>query len=83
MLADRSWSTDEANDTRSPDDGNSWGNRRNIYTATGENNNAGAPQVINVGGTLVVSFMTDEDTQVSQALPDTHLGALLKGHTAA
>lgn len=49
---------------RSPDDGATWQNRRTIYTAEGENNNAGAPQIINVGGTLVVSFMTDEDTQV-------------------
>lgn len=47
----------------SRDDGITWGDRRRVYTPTGSNNNAGAPQVINVGGTLVVSFMTDEDTQ--------------------
>ncbi|KAI9811168.1 MAG: hypothetical protein M1827_005619 [Pycnora praestabilis] len=48
----------------STDDGVTWGDRRNVYTPTGTNNNAGSPQVINVGGTLVVSFMTDEDTQL-------------------
>ncbi|KAI9707319.1 MAG: hypothetical protein M1836_000279 [Candelina mexicana] len=47
----------------SPDNGASWGNRHVVYNPTGSNNNAGSPQVINVGGTLVVSFMTDEDTQ--------------------
>lgn len=47
----------------SEDDGESWGDRRRVYTPTGDNNNAGAPQVVNVGGNLVVSFMTDEDTQ--------------------
>lgn len=47
----------------SNDDGKTWGNRRTVYRATGDNNNAGAPQVVNVGGTLCVSFMTDEDTQ--------------------
>ena len=50
----------------SSDDGKTWGNRRRVYTPTGNGNNAGAPQVINVGGTLVVSFMTDEDTQLGQ-----------------
>ncbi|KAH8802501.1 Sialidase [Xylogone sp. PMI_703] len=48
----------------SSDDGVNWGNRRPVYTPTGTNNNAGAPQVVNVGGTLCVSFMTDEDTQL-------------------
>lgn len=52
------------NSITSSDDGKTWGNRRRVYTATGSNNNAGAPQIINVGGTLVVSFMTDEDTQL-------------------
>lgn len=46
----------------SADDGATWGNRHNVYTPTGTNTNAGAPQVINVGGTLVASFVTDEDT---------------------
>jgi hypothetical protein len=46
----------------SSDGGITWGNRRNVYTPTGSSKNAGAPQVINVGGTLVVSFMTNEDT---------------------
>lgn len=48
---------------RSNDDGNTWGSRKQIYAATGTRNNAGAPQIICVGGTtLVASFMTDEDT---------------------
>ena len=47
----------------SPDDGRTWGGRRRVYTASGEANNAGAPQVISVNGSLVCSFMTDEDTQ--------------------
>ena len=47
----------------SSDDGNTWGNRQTVYLPTGTDNNAGAPQVVNVGGTLCVSFMTDEDTQ--------------------
>jgi BNR repeat-like domain len=50
------------NSVTSSDDGVTWGNRQPVYTATGDNNNAGSPQVANVGGTLVCSFMTDEDT---------------------
>ncbi|KAL1617230.1 hypothetical protein SLS56_011093 [Neofusicoccum ribis] len=43
---------------RSPDDGATWGNRKDVYIpATGS---AAAPQVINVGGTLVVSFQSTE-----------------------
>lgn len=52
------------NSITSPDDGKTWGNRQRVYTPTGTNNNAGAPQVVNVGDTMVVSFMTDEDTQL-------------------
>ncbi|UKZ76834.1 hypothetical protein TrVFT333_004549 [Trichoderma virens FT-333] len=44
----------------SHDDGNSWGERARLYTAH-NGANAGAPQVVNVGGTLVTSFMTNED----------------------
>ncbi|PON21372.1 hypothetical protein TGAM01_v209823 [Trichoderma gamsii] len=44
----------------SHDDGNSWGQRGRLYTAR-NGAGAGAPQVINVGGTLITSFMTDED----------------------
>lgn len=51
------------NSIYSSDDGKTWANRTRVYTPTGTNNNAGSPQVVNVGGTLVVSFMTDEDTQ--------------------
>lgn len=50
------------NSVTSTDDGQTWGNRQNVYTPTGTNNNAGSPQVVNVGGTMCVSFMTDEDT---------------------
>jgi hypothetical protein len=44
----------------SHDDGKSWGQRARLYTAR-NGLNAGAPQVVNVGGTLVTSFMTNED----------------------
>ena len=46
----------------SPDDGKTWGNRHNVYTAEGADGgiSAGAPQVLNVWGALVVSFMTGE-----------------------
>ncbi|UNI21263.1 hypothetical protein JDV02_007268 [Purpureocillium takamizusanense] len=40
-----------------------WGDRHRIYTPKGDNLQAGAPWVINVGGILVVSFMTNEDTR--------------------
>jgi hypothetical protein len=46
----------------STDDGKTWGNRQTVYTPKGSGTNAAAPQVINVGGTLVVSFQTNEDT---------------------
>ncbi|KAI1811661.1 glycoside hydrolase family 93 protein [Poronia punctata] len=45
----------------SHDDGRSWGERTRLYTAA-NNGEATAPQVVNVGGTLVASFMTDEST---------------------
>lgn len=50
------------NAVTSADDGKTWGNRHAVYVPTGTNNNAGAPQVINVGGTLATSFYTSEDT---------------------
>ncbi|KAH7106156.1 Sialidase [Auriculariales sp. MPI-PUGE-AT-0066] len=46
----------------SADDGATWGNRRIVYAPTAANSNAGAPQVVIVGSTLVASFMTDEDS---------------------
>ncbi len=46
----------------SSDDGKTWGNRSTIYTPDSPNTSAGAPQIINVGGTLSVSFMTNEDS---------------------
>ncbi|KAI9663524.1 MAG: hypothetical protein M1831_002533 [Alyxoria varia] len=48
----------------SADDGKTWRNRADVYKAKGSGSsqvNAGAPQVANVGGKLVSSFMTDED----------------------
>ncbi|KAL8811218.1 MAG: hypothetical protein Q9200_001973 [Gallowayella weberi] len=45
----------------SSDDGRTWSNRRTIYTASSPHTSAGAPQIVNVGGTLAVSFMTNED----------------------
>ncbi|KAL6719613.1 hypothetical protein ACLMJK_001534 [Lecanora helva] len=53
----------------SSDDGKTWGNRRTIYTPDSPNTSAGAPQVINIGGTLGVSFMTNEDQQLSSPSP--------------
>ena len=52
----------------SSDDGKTWGNRRNIFTPSVGNANANAPQVINVGGTLVVSLQTDEDNPGQEAM---------------
>ena len=49
----------------SSDDGKTWGNRNTIYTPDSPNTSAGAPQIINVGGTLSVSFMTNEDSVLS------------------
>ncbi|KAL8654855.1 MAG: hypothetical protein Q9210_001242 [Variospora velana] len=49
----------------SGDDGKTWGSRRIIYEPSLPNTSAGAAQVINVGGTLVVSFMTNEDERLS------------------
>lgn len=42
----------------SNDDGQTWGNRNTVYVPTGSQNNAGAPQITNVGGTLVVCLGT-------------------------
>jgi hypothetical protein len=49
----------------SSDGGKTWGNRKMIYDA-GEGKSAGAPQIVQVGGLLVVSFMTDEDRTQDQ-----------------
>ncbi|KAI1644005.1 glycoside hydrolase family 93 protein [Daldinia loculata] len=46
----------------SHDDGRSWGSRGRLYTAR-NGKLAGAPQVYNVWGTLVASFMTNEDVE--------------------
>ena len=60
----------------SADDGKTWGNRKIIYTPTKPNTSAGATQIINVGGTLGVSFMTNEDAKLSAPSPN------YVGHTA-
>ena len=60
----------------SADDGKTWTNRRTVYESTGTGNSAGAPQIINVGGNLVVSFQTSEDSNLGQ------VGAYTS-HTAA
>ena len=52
------------NAVTSSDDGHTWTNRHSVYVPS-NNNNAGGPQVINVGGTLVASFYTSEDTGVA------------------
>ena len=51
------------NAVTSPDDGATWAtSETRVYTASGYNNSAGSPQVVAAGGTLVASFMTDEDS---------------------
>ncbi|EXF77469.1 hypothetical protein CFIO01_10949 [Colletotrichum fioriniae PJ7] len=46
----------------SHDDGYTWGERGSLYTAR-NGRMSGAPQVYNVWGTLVASFMTNEDVE--------------------
>ena len=48
------------NSVTSADDGRTWGNRRTVFVPY--RGNANAPQVVNVGGTMVVSVQTDEDS---------------------
>ncbi|EKG19810.1 Neuraminidase [Macrophomina phaseolina MS6] len=45
----------------SKDDGATWEDRRVVYQPDDSAKGAAAPQVANVGGTLVVSFQTNED----------------------
>ena len=62
----------------SADDGVSWSTTRNqVYAASGTSNSAGAPQIINVDGTLIVSFMTSEDANLGSS------GGAYTSHTAA
>ncbi len=49
----------------SSDDGKTWANRKTVYTPDSPNTSAGAPQIVNVGGTLCVSFMTNEDSNLA------------------
>ncbi|KAJ7096028.1 neuraminidase, partial [Mycena crocata] len=47
----------------SSDDGRTFGDRRQVFIPGGSGSNAGAPSITTTtAGTLVVSFMTDEDT---------------------
>ncbi|KAJ7460739.1 glycoside hydrolase family 93 protein [Mycena latifolia] len=47
----------------STNDGATWAERSQVFVPAGSQNNAGAPSVVTTtAGTLVVSFMTDEDT---------------------
>ena len=46
----------------SSDDGANWGNRQRVYTPDIIGKSAGAPQVIQVGSTTVVSFMNSENS---------------------
>jgi hypothetical protein len=45
----------------SNDDGRTWHSRFQLYQPPSNTQSAGAPQVYNVWGVLVVSFMTNED----------------------
>ena len=49
----------------STDDGKTWGNRKTVYTPSSPNTSAGAPQIVNAGGTLCVSFQTNEDSSLN------------------
>ncbi len=53
----------------STDDGKTWGDRKTVYTPDSNFTSAGAPQIITVGGTLVVSFQTNEDSELSAPAP--------------
>lgn len=46
----------------SADDGETWGNRQTIYAPDSPYTSAGAPQIVTVGSTLVVSLQTNEDS---------------------
>jgi len=62
----------------SADDGKTWSSTRClVYASTGSGNSAGAPQIVNVGGTMVVSFMTSEDANLGSG------GGAYTSHTAA
>ena len=62
----------------STDDGKTWGNRKVIYKPVKPNTSAGAPQILNVGGTLVVSFITNEDDTLSAPAPNYALRTSVK-----
>ena len=54
----------------STDDGKTWGSRSIIYTPVRPNTSAGSTQIVNVGGTLAISFMTNEDDTLSSPSPN-------------
>jgi len=60
----------------STDDGVTWSERTQVYVPSGTQHNAGAPQVTTTtAGTLVVSFMTDENHTGASVWPS---GAAMK-----
>ncbi|KAJ7493330.1 glycoside hydrolase family 93 protein [Mycena galericulata] len=60
----------------SHNDGTTWGERSQVYIPVGSGKNAGAPQVTTTtAGTLVASFMTDEDNTAAHTWPQ---GASMK-----
>ncbi|KAK0302768.1 hypothetical protein LTR29_017130 [Friedmanniomyces endolithicus] len=48
----------------SPDDGTTWGNRRLVFKPSTAKHRAGAPHLIKVGDTIVVSFMNSEHVPI-------------------
>ena len=57
-------------------DGVTWKDRNTVYTSPA-NNNAGSPQILNVGGKLIVTFMTDEDTSKHKWTEGANVKALM------
>ena len=47
----------------SSDNGATWGPRQEVYKAADPKLSAQSPQIVNTGGVLVASFMTNEDTK--------------------
>jgi Neuraminidase (sialidase) len=64
----------------SSDGGKTWGNRKIIFnpeTPT-KGRQAGGPGIVNLGGTLVVSFMTNQDADVGDGYPHSKPGTDMK-----
>ncbi|PVI01329.1 glycoside hydrolase family 93 protein [Periconia macrospinosa] len=61
--------------------GGKWGNRRIIFDPTSEKHpkkQAGGPAIVKVNGTMVVSFMTDQDAPTGDAYPNYKEGVHMK-----